>query len=85
MATIQATVVQTGSPTASKTFTLADTDMDKAVVAYQAAADKVVGSPATRNQVLSYMFDQLIKVQLQAAVRRSETIPPVVPPPIDIT
>lgn len=85
MATIQATVTQTGNPNASKTFTLADTDMDKAIVAYQAGADRVVGGTATRNQVLSYMFDQLIKMQLQVAVRRSETIPPVVPPPIDIT
>lgn len=85
MATIQATVSQTGQSTASKTFTLADADMDKAIAAYQKLGDNVFGAPATRNQVLSVMFDRLIKTAIQDAVRNNETVPKTVPPPIDIT
>jgi hypothetical protein len=85
MATIAATVTQTSQPTASKTYTLADADMDKAIAAYQQAANSSINGTANRNQVLNYMFDTLIKDSIQAAVQQSNTIPAQVPPPITIT
>lgn len=85
MATIAATVTQAPNPTASKTYTLADADMDKAIAAYQQAANTSINGTANRNQVLNYMFDVLIKNTIQAAVQGHETVPPQVPPPITIT
>lgn len=84
MATISATVTQTGNPNASKTYTLADADMDKAIAAYQQGANIAINGTANRNQVLTYMFDTLIKNTIQASVQSNETQPAVVPPPITI-
>ena len=82
MATVQATVIQTGNPNASKSYTLADADMDDAIAAYQKTVNQNLstGQPApvvaTRNQVLSYMFDQFIKNGLQQAIIRQRTVTP---------
>lgn len=91
MAQIQATVIQTGFSNATKTYTLADGDMDKAIAAYQEPANRSLSTPdkppviATRNQVLNYMFDKLIKEAIQRAVQTNETVPAQKPPPIPIT
>lgn len=85
MATISATVVQTPNPDASKTYTLSDADMTKAINAYQQAANTAVNGTATRVQVLNYMFDVLIKSSIQTAVQGNLTVPAQVPPPIPIT
>ena len=84
MATIASTVTQAGNPNASKTYTLADADMDKAIAAYQQGANTSINGTANRNQVLNYMFDTLIKNTIQSSVQSNETQPAVVPPPITI-
>jgi hypothetical protein len=87
MATITASVNQANQtpPTVSKTYTLADADMDTAVAAYQQGANTSINGTATHNQVLAYMFDTLIKSTIQSAVQGHLTTPAVVPPPITIT
>jgi hypothetical protein len=85
MATIAATVTQTGNPNASKTYTLADADMDKAIAAYQQGANTAINGTANRNQVLNYMFDLLIKSAIQTAVQSDQTVPASTPPPITIS
>jgi hypothetical protein len=87
MATITSSVNQANQtpPTVSKTYTLSDADMDAAVAAYQQGANTAINGTATRNQVLSYMFDTLIVKAMQAQVQSHQTTAPVVPPPITIT
>jgi hypothetical protein len=87
MATITSSVNQANQTptTVSKTYTLSDADMDAAVAAYQQGANTAINGTATRNQVLSYMFDQMIVKEMQAAVQSHKTVPAQVPPPITIT
>jgi hypothetical protein len=86
MATITSSVNQANQTpvTVSKTYTLADADMDAAVAAYQQGANTSINGTATRNQVLAYMFDQMIVKNMQAQVQTHQTQPSVTPPPITI-
>lgn len=66
-------VAQTGQPTVSKAYTIADTDIPRIIAAYQIAANASVNAPATRNQVLLYwIMNQLITPTIQA-VQSSES------------
>lgn len=77
MATITATVVETGFANASKTYTLADADMDRVVAAYQQHGNVAVNGTATRAQVLAWVFDNVLIAALKAQVVLFNTVPAV--------
>lgn len=52
MGTITFQVAETGQTTATKTFTLPDTDIDRFVAAWQQEANIAINGTATRAQVL---------------------------------
>jgi hypothetical protein len=84
MAQIPISVVQTGQPTVSKTYNMADADMDAIIAAYQSEANTSINGTATRAQVLNYITLTWMK-SLQDKAQYHHTVPAVVPPPIDIT
>lgn len=69
--------------TVTKTYTVADGDMDKIVVAYQQAANTSINGVATRNQVLLYWISTVLVAPTQSAVQSNLTTPPIVPVPIN--
>lgn len=52
MGTVTFQVTETGQSTATKTYTVSDTDIDRFVAAWQDDANAAVGGTATRAQVL---------------------------------
>ncbi len=63
--TITIQVVETGQTTATKTYTLPDSQIDRLVAAYQVAANASVNGTATRMQVLNYWANQLMQSTVQ--------------------
>lgn len=61
MATITFQVAETGQTTLTKTYTLADSQLDRMIAAYQAAANVAIGGVATRAQVLNAWATTLIQ------------------------
>ena len=84
MATIAFQITETGFANLSKTYTLADAQLDRVVVALQGPANIAVNGTATRAQVLNYWTSTAIDA-LKAAVKAYETqaaidaLPPVTP------
>ena len=84
MGTLTFTVVETGQTTLTKTYTIADADIDKTVAAYQSAANVSINGLATRAQVLNY-WTQTTIAAIKAQVQSAQTIPAVVPAEIVAT
>lgn len=84
MGTITIQVVETGQTTLTKTYTVADADIDKIVAAYQSAANVSVNGTATRAQVLNYVCGTWAAAT-QAQVQQFNIVPAVVPAPIAMT
>ena len=80
--TITVQVVETGQTTQTKTYTVADADIDKIVAAYQSGANVSVNGTATRAQVLLYWITTLLVNPTIQAVRDFNTPPPAPPPPV---
>jgi hypothetical protein len=78
------TVAETGQTTQSKTYTVADADVDKVVATYQSGANVSVNGTATRAQVLLYWLQTVLVIPTQQAVQQFETPAPVVPGAISI-
>lgn len=66
-------VVQTGQPTVSKAYAIADADIPRIIAAYQIAANAAVNAPATRNQVLLYWIMNTLITPTVLAVQSYET------------
>lgn len=81
--TITFQVTETGQTTATKTFTLPDVQIDRMVAAYQSPANVSVNGTATRAQVLNYIATKLIQVEIPQFIQSFETLPAVVPTPIN--
>jgi hypothetical protein len=77
MATITATVVETGFANATKTYTLSDADLNRIVASYQQKANTAIGGTATRVQVLAWIFDNVLVKEMQLQVAQKETVPAV--------
>lgn len=84
MATITITATETGETTLTKTYTLADNNMDDMVAAYQQDANVRVNGTATRAQVFLTITDGWAG-QIKSKIQTFKTIPAVVPPPIPVT
>jgi len=84
MATIAITATETGQTTLSKTYTLADADMDAMVQAYQPLANIAVNGTATRAQVFAYLVGTWA-AGIQQQIVQFKTTAPVVPAPIAIS
>ena len=83
MATIAITATETGQTTLTKTYTLADADMDIMVQAYQQLANISINGVATRAQVFNYLVGTWA-AGIQNRVQQFKTQPAVVPAPITI-
>jgi len=87
MATITFQVAETGQTTATKTYTLPDSQVDRLVVAYQSLGNAAVGGTATRAQVLNAWANQLIQLTVtyvgnaeqQAAIAAVPPVSPITP------
>lgn len=81
-ATITITLTETAQPTVTKgPVTIADSDVDQIVAAYQSAANVSVNGTATRAQVLNYMVGTWFAGTV-AIMQQAQTVPAVVPPAI---
>lgn len=86
MGTIAMSVTETGFGTVTKSYTVADTDIDRIVTSYQAEADAYWGTPgSSRNQVLLYINNRY-RDEIASHVYKTETtaaqaaVVPVTPP-----
>ena len=61
MGTITFTVTETSKPDATKTYNVADADIDRMVAAYQQDANTDINGTATRSQVLLYIAKTWLK------------------------
>lgn len=80
MATITLSLAQTGFTTASKTWTLADSDVDKLLSAFTDLAPP----SATRNQIL-LAWANYLSLMTKDKIQINQTVPAVIPAPIDMT
>lgn len=80
--TISIQVAEAGFATQTKTYTVADADIDKIVAAYQPGANVSVNGTATRAQVLLYWLQTLLVNPTIQAVLQFNTPPPAPPPPV---
>ncbi len=72
---LSATVTQTGFATASKTYVFgSDSDIVDLIAAYQGEANAAVGGTATRNQVLSWVFDNILIETLRSRIAQNKTV-----------
>lgn len=72
MGTISIQVVETGQTTATKSYSIPDSQIDRLVSAYQSGANTVVNGTATRAQVLNYWANKLIQEDTVQYVLNSE-------------
>ena len=85
MGTISITVTRAGAPyPLSKTFTVADNDIDNIVQAFQSDANVKVNGTATLAQVWAYIVGTWADA-IKAKVREFKTVPAVVPTDIDLS
>lgn len=85
MGTIAITVTRTGAPyPLTKTYTVADADIDKIVTAYQDDANVIVNGTATKAQVWLYIAGTWADA-IKAKVKSFNTVPAVIPPDISVT
>ena len=85
MGTIAITITRAGAPyPLSKTYTVADADIDNCVAAFQTPANTSVNGTATIGQVWLYIAG-LWAAMLKSAVQANQTVPPVVPAQITMT
>jgi hypothetical protein len=82
MGSISFQVVETGQTTLTKTYTLADSQVDRLVAAYQVAANASISGTATRAQVLNFWVQGLVNETVQQVqnVETAALIQAVVPP-----
>lgn len=84
MGTLSIQLTETGQVTLTKTFTVADSDIDKVTAAYQSDANVSVNGSASRAQVWLYIAG-LWAAQLKQKVQAANTVPAIVPAPISMT
>jgi hypothetical protein len=63
--TISFQITEGGQSNVTKTYTLADSQIDRIVAAYQQGANISLGTVATRNQVLQYWLSLFIGQTIQ--------------------
>ena len=86
MATISFQVTETGQTTLSKTYTLADAQLDRLTAAYQSLGNVAVGGTATRAQVLQTWITGFIQSTVQFVQNaEQQTAIAAVPPAQPIT
>lgn len=87
MATIAFQVTETAQTTVSKSYTLADSQMDRIIAAYQSGANSAVNGTASRSQVLQFWLTGFIQqtvncvalFEAQTAIASLPTIIPINP------
>lgn len=87
--TITFQVTETSQTTATKTYNLPDSQIDRMVAAYQSAANLSVGGTASRAQVLNFIASQLVLTvivqyvlsaeQQTASVSATSAVAPITP------
>lgn len=87
--TITFQVTETSQTTATKTYNIADAQIDRMVAAYQPAANLSVGGTASRTQVLNFIASQLVLTgivqyvlsaeQQAASVSATSSVSPITP------
>ena len=70
--TITIQVTEAGQTTATKTFNIPDAHIDRMVAAYQAEANRSLGSPASRAQVLNFIAGNLVLTHIVQYVQGIE-------------
>lgn len=87
MATIAFQVTETAQTTVSKSYSLADSQMDRIIAAYQSGANSAVNGTASRVQVLQFWLTGFIQqtvncvslFEAQTAIASLPTIAPINP------
>lgn len=85
MGTIVATVTSGLHATATKTYNLPDSDIDRLVLAYQVEANASINATATYAQVLLYIFNTVLITPLVAKTATTErataiaAVAPIIP------